>query len=179
MKINTKYIKALNEAKNGTSLNEALYGIEIEKTPLYKKAEKIVRKVSTKIFKGKCLYVGSYNTHKDFYGEFDISKQDVAKAQESIYEEFGEVIRPFLGFYGYVSDIYTAFNEDGKFEIDIDIKFNETGKGLPQFRFRMYNNRHENDAAFSNNSIGSFAKVDEFIELLGCIKEFCEEMIKY
>lgn len=179
MKIEKKYLTALNEAKNNTKLDEALYGIEIEKTPLYKKAEKIVRKVSTKIFKGKCLYVGSYNTHKDFYGEFDISKKDVAKAQESIYEEVGEVIRPFLGFYGYVSDIYTAFNEDGKFEIDIDIKFNETGKGLPQFRFRMYNNRHENDASFSNNSIGSFSNVDEFIELLGCVKDFCEEMLKY
>jgi hypothetical protein len=78
-----------------------------------------------------------------------------------------------------VSDIYTAFNEDGKFEIDIDIKFNETGKGLPQFRFRMYNNRHENDASFSNNSIGSFDKIDEFVELLDCVKDFCEEMLKY
>lgn len=179
MKIEKKYLTALNEAKNGTSLNEALYGIEIEKTPLYKKAEKIVRKVSTKVFKGKCLYVGSYNTHKDFYDEFAIAKQDVAKAGEIIYEEVGELVRPFLGFYGYVSDIYAAFNEDGKFEIDIDIKFNETGKGLPQFRFRMYNNRRENDAAFSNNSIGSFAEVDEFIELLGRIKEFCKTMLKY
>lgn len=179
MKINTKILQALNEAKNGTSLNEALYGIEIEKTPLYKESEKIVRKVSTKVFKGKCLYVGSYNTHKDFYSEFDIAKQDVAKAQESIYEEVSELVRPFLGLDGYVSDIYAAFNEDGKFEIDIDIKFNETGKGLPQFRFRMYNNRRENDAAFSNNSIGSFSNVDEFIELLDCVKDFCEEMLKY
>ena len=179
MKFDTKYFKALNETKNRTILDEALYGIEIEKTPLYKKSEKIVRKVSTKIFKGKCLYVGSYNTHKDFYSEFDIAKQDVAKAQESIYEEVGELVKPFLGFYGYVSNIYAAFNEDGKFEIDIDIKFNETGKGLPQFRFRMYNDRQETEASFSNNSIGSFAKVDEFIELLDCVKEFCEKMIKY
>lgn len=179
MKIDTKYVKALNEAKNGTSLNEALHGIEIEKTPLYKKCEKVVRKVSTKVFKGKCLYVGSYKTHKDFYDEFAIEKQDVAKAQESVYEEVSELVRPFLGLDGYVSDIYTAFNEDGKFEIDIDIKFNESGKGLPQFRFRMYNDRHENDAAFSNNSIGSFAKVDEFIVLLDSIKDFCEEMLKY
>lgn len=179
MKIDTKYVKALNEAKNGTSLNEALYGIEIEKTPLYKESEKIVRKVSTKVFKGKCLYVGSYNTHKDFYDEFAIEKQDVVKARDLIYEEVGELIRPFLGFYGYVSDIYASFNEDGKFEIDVDIKFNESGKGLPQFRFRMYNDRREADASFSNNSIGSFDKVDEFIELLSCIKKFCEKMLKY
>lgn len=179
MKIDTKYFKALNEAKNRTSLNEALYGTEIEKTPLYKKSEKIVRKVSTKVFKGKCLYVGSYNNHKAFYDEFAITKQDVAKAQESIYEEVGELIRPFLGFYGYVSDIYTAFNEDGKFEIDIYIIFNDDGKGLPQFRYRMYNDRRDAEASFSNNSIGSFDKVDEFIELLGCIKTFCEKMIKY
>lgn len=179
MKINTKYFKALNEAKNKTLLNEASYGIEIEKTPLYKECEKIVRKVSTKLFKGKCLYVGSYNTHKDFYSEFDITKQDVTKAQESIYEDVSTLVKPFLGFYGYVSDIYTAFNEDGKFELDIDIKFNESGKGLPQFRFRMYNDRREADASFSNNSIGSFDKVDEFIELLNCVKKFCEKMIKY
>ena len=131
------------------------------------------------MFKGKCLYVGSYNTHKDFYDEFAIEKQDVVKARDLIYEEVGELIRPFLGFYGYVSDIYASFNEDGKFEIDVDIKFNESGKGLPQFRFRMYNDRREADASFSNNSIGSFDKVDEFIELLSCIKKFCEKMLKY
>lgn len=170
MKIDTKILQALNEAKNG---------IEIEKTPLYKKSEKIVRSVSTKVFKGKCLYVGSYNTHKDFYDEFDITKQDVAKAQKSIYEELSELIKPFLGFYGYVSDIYTAFNEDGKFEIDIYIIFNDDGKGLPQFRFRMYNDRRDSDASFSNNSIGSFDKVDEFIELLNCVKNFCEKMLKF
>lgn len=179
MKIDTKYVKALNEAKNKTMLNEALRGIEIEKTPLYKECETIVREVSTEVFKGKCLYVGSYKSHKEFYDEFDITKQDVAKAHDLIDEEVSEVIRPFLGFYGYVSDIYTAFNEDGKFEIDIYIIFNDDGKGLPQFRFRMYNDRYENDAAFSNNSIGSFDKVDEFIELLGNIKDFCKKLIKY
>ena len=115
MKFDKKYFKALNEA---------LYGIEIEKTPLYKECEKIVRKASTNVFKGKCLYVGSYNTHKDFYDEFAITKQDVTKAQELIYEKTNKLVKPFLGVDGYASNIYTAFNEDGKFEIDIDIKFN-------------------------------------------------------
>ena len=179
MKFDTKYFKALNETKNRTILNEALYGIEIEKTPLYKECEKIVRKASTNVFKGKCLYVGSYNTHKDFYDGFAITKQDVAKTQELIYEKINKLVKPFLGVDGYASNIYTAFNEAGEFEIDIDIKFNETGKGLPQFRFRMYNDRQETEASFSNNSIGSFNKVDEFIELLDCVKEFCEKMIKY
>lgn len=179
MKINTKILQALNEAKNKTSLNEAVHGIEIEKTPLYKKSEKIVRKVSNTVFKGKCLYVGSYNKHKSFYDEFAITKQDVSKAQESILEEIGKLIRPFLGFYGYVDDIYVAFNEEGKFETDIAIIFNESGKGLPQFRFRMYNDRRDANASFSNNSIGYFDKVDEFISLLNYVKTFCEKMIKY
>lgn len=179
MKFDKKYFKALNEAKNKTLLNEALHGIEIEKTPLYKECEQIVRKASTNVFKGKCLYVGSYNTHKDFYDEFAITKQDVVKAQELIYEKINKLVKPFLGVDGYVSNMYTAFNEDGEFEIDIDIKFNESGRGLPQFRFRMYNDGQENDASFSNNSIGKFNKVDEFIELLDCVKKFCEKMIKY
>ena len=99
MKFDTKYFKALNETKNRTILNEALYGIEIEKTPLYKECEKIVRKASTNVFKGKCLYVGSYNTHKDFYDGFAITKQDVAKTQELIYEKIKYIFNKFISKY--------------------------------------------------------------------------------
>lgn len=178
MKIEKKYLTALNEAKKNTKLDEAMYGIEIEKTPLYKECEKIVRKVSTKVFKGKCLYVGSYNSHKGFYDEFAVKSQEISKARDIIYEEASELVRPYLGLDGYISDLYAQFNEDGKFEIDIDIKFNESGKGLPQFRFRMYNDRREPDAAFSNNSVGSFSKMEEFIEILENIKDFYNELIK-
>lgn len=177
----TKILKAVSETVNISQSNDYGFSDEIEKTPLYKEVEKIVRSVSTKYFNGKTLYVGPYNYCSDYYDNLSIDEKTVANVNQEIIKRCDKLIRPFITDSGYSESSAFFSIKTGQLIISINIIFNENERGLPQFRVKMDNSHLHSRVvySFTNDSLGFFDKIDDFMELLDCIKNFCNKMLKY